>query len=313
MFRIVAHQFGPPEQVLAYEPVGKPVLEPSWVLVRMRASAINPSDLIPVAGAYRHRTSLPFVPGYDGVGIIMETGSSVDPVMVGRRVLPLGSAGNWQGWKALPADWCVRVPDDLSDEQAVVAYVNPLTARLMVKSLAPQPGDRIGITAAASAIGRMLVRMLAVAGARPVAIVRSQSSSRAALQDEPVDEVIQEGAPLPTLTAGLDSVGGQPGARLAAAIQPGGLLLHYGLLSGQPLKGALLVAAKANIRLFRLRDWVHAAPRAALHAAMAETFVEIRAGSATTFIAACYPMAAFQEAIAHNAQSDRRGKVILHP
>jgi hypothetical protein len=50
----------------------------------------------------------------------------------------------------------------------------------------------------------------------------------------------------------------------------------YGLLSGQPLKDALLVAAKANIRLFRLRDWVHAAPRAELHAVMAETFVKIR-------------------------------------
>jgi hypothetical protein len=45
---------------------------------------------------------------------------------------------------------------------------------------------------------------------------------------------------------------------------------------------------------------------------MAETFVEIRAGRATCPIAACCPLAAFQEAIAHNTRSDRRGKVILH-
>ncbi|WP_432803919.1 alcohol dehydrogenase catalytic domain-containing protein [Aureimonas altamirensis] len=107
MFRVVAHEFGSPEDSLIYEPAVRPVPRRGNVLVRMRASAINPSDLIPVTGAYRHRTTLPFVPGYDGFGIVAEIGPGVDASWIGRRVLPLGSAGNWSTWKMLPADWCV--------------------------------------------------------------------------------------------------------------------------------------------------------------------------------------------------------------
>jgi NADPH:quinone reductase-like Zn-dependent oxidoreductase len=311
MFRIAAHQFGPPEQVLVYESAEEPLLLPGCVLVRMRASVINPSDLIPVTGAYQHSTTSPFVPGYDGVGIIVETCGNVDPMMVGRRVLPLGSAGNWQDWKVAPADWCVPVPDDLTDEQAAMAYVNPLTARLMVKAIGAKPGDQVGITAAASAIGRILIRLLAAAGALPVAIVRSHSS-RAALGSEPAADVVYEGARLPPLTAGLDAVGGLPGAHLAAAIRPGGLFLHYGLLSGRPLTSTLLAATKTKVRLFRLRDWVHATSRSTLQSVMAETFAHIRAGPAASSIAGEYPLAEIARAIAHDTRGDRRGKIILH-
>lgn len=311
MFRVIAHAFGQPEQALAYGPGERPDLDAGSVLVRMRASPINPSDLISVTGAYRHRTPLPFVPGFDGVGIVAEVGGDVDPAMSGKRVLPLGSAGNWQTWKAVPASWCVTVPDDFSDDQAATAYINPLTARLLMDALAPAPGARIGITAGASAIGRMLIRLLAAAGAQPIALVRSEASWDA-LRDEPA-MVVFNGQALPELAGGLDAVGGPVGGRLAAAIRPGGLLLHYGLLSGQPLAGPVLAAARARIGLFRLRDWVHAAPREQLQAAMAETFAAIRTGHLASDIAAHYPLAAFRDALAHDARAGRRGKIILQP
>ncbi|WP_244644585.1 zinc-dependent alcohol dehydrogenase family protein [Azorhizobium oxalatiphilum] len=294
-----------------YAPAPRPAPGQGDVLVRMRASTINPSDLIPVTGAYRHRTPLPFVPGYDGVGVVDETGPGVDPALRGRRVLPLGSAGNWATWKVLPAASCVDVPDDITDEQAALAYINPLTARLMVQALSPVPGDRIGITAAASGIGRMLIRLLDAAGASPIAIVRS-TQARLSLRGEPA-EVIEEGAPLPPLAAGLDAVGGLAGARLSAAIRPGGLLLHYGLLSGQPLPPALPGHARASVKLFRLRDWVQAASPADLRAAMSETFADIRSGLCASRVEADYPLAAFRDALRHNARPDRDGKILLRP
>ncbi|WP_443026545.1 alcohol dehydrogenase catalytic domain-containing protein [Sphingomonas sp. IC-56] len=161
MFRIAAHSFGAPDQALSLETADRPLVDRGQVLVRMRASPINPSDLIPVTGAYRHRTALPFIPGFEGVGVVADVGEGINPVLIGRRVLPLGTAGCWQSWKTLPADWCVTVPEDLDDDEAATAYINPLTALLMVRKLAPKRGDRIGVTAAGSAIGRMLIRMLA--------------------------------------------------------------------------------------------------------------------------------------------------------
>lgn len=68
----------------------------------------------------------------------------------------------------------------------------------------------------------------------------------------------------------------------------------------------------AKVRLFRLRDCVHAAARATLHAAMADTFAEIRVGRTASAIAARYSLAAFREAFAHDASAGRRGKILLN-
>jgi len=282
-----------------------PAPSPGGVLVRMRLSPVNPSDLIPVTGAYRNRTELPFTPGFEGVGVVTEAGEGVDRAMIGRRVLPLGSAGCWQACKVAAADWCVEVPGDITDEEAAGAYINPLTALLMVRALAPKPGDAVGITAAASAIGRMLVRMVAAAGAHPVAIVRS-TRAHEALRDEPA-EILMECVSLPPLSAGLDAVGGPSGALLAQAVQPGGRLFHYGLLSGRPLPHP----GHVELTLFRLRDLVHAMPRAEFQALMRQVFAEIRSGRAASGIEARYPLPAFQDALAHNARAGRRGKILL--
>ena len=271
----------------------------------MRASPINPSDLIPVTGAYSHRTSLPFTPGFEGVGEIVEVGEGVDPLWIGRRVLPVGAAGNWQGWKLSTPDWCVEVPDDIGDDQAALAYINPMTALAMVRILNPRPGDVVAVTAAASAIGRMLLRMLAATGARPIAIVRSRAAL-VALDGEPAS-VVLDGSALPRLDGMLDAVGGAAAEQVAEAIKPGAPLIHYGLLSGQPLTRV----GAADLKLFRLRDWVHSVPRANLHAAMKAAFAEIRTGRAASVVAARYPLTAFREALAHDARGGRQGKIIL--
>lgn len=312
MIRIVAHRFGRPEEVLASEACPCPLPEPHGAVVRMLASPINPSDLVTLAGAYAHRTPLPFIPGFEGVGLVEAVGSAVTGLRPGQRVLPLGSAGGWQGFKALPADWCVPVPDDLTDDQAATAYINPLTARLMLRAMAPAPGMLVAVNAAASAIGRMLLRMLHAAGARPLAIIRS-AAARSMLEDEPAAAILAEDAPLPPLDGGFDAVGGPGGAAMAAAIRPGGLFLHYGLLSGVPLPADLAQRVTARVGPFWLRGWVHAARRPELRQAMAAVFDDLRSGLASTAVAARYPLRAIQAALAHDARRNRGGKILLLP
>ncbi|MBK1867023.1 zinc-dependent alcohol dehydrogenase family protein [Taklimakanibacter albus] len=307
MLRIVAHGFGAPADVLVCEPAPRVEPEPSGVVVRMRASAINPSDLVSVSGAYSFRIPLPFVPGFEGVGVIDAIDAEVSGLRMGQRVLPLGSAGGWQSFKALPAEWCIPVPDDLSDEQAATAYVNPLTARLILRTLAPSPGMLVAVNAANSAIGRILLRLLDAMNIRSLAIVRSKQAM-ALLADEPICNVILAGEPLPPLDGGFDAIGGDDGAAMAQAIRSGGALMHYGLLSGRPLPPGL-----RSVKPFWLRNWVHAASRAELRAAMAEVFDDIRSGLAATTIEACYPLSAYRVALAHNAQASRCGKILFKP
>ncbi|MFI1292737.1 alcohol dehydrogenase catalytic domain-containing protein [Streptomyces sp. NPDC020792] len=119
----------------------------------MVASTVNPSDEITVSGAYGSRTSFPMVPGFEGVGVIDAAGPGVPAAAVGRRVLPLGSAGAWQQYKRLDYSWCVPVPDDLPDEVACFAYINPLTAVMTVERFC-RPGMRnVVVTAATSPAG----------------------------------------------------------------------------------------------------------------------------------------------------------------
>jgi NADPH:quinone reductase-like Zn-dependent oxidoreductase len=308
MLRIVVHHFGPPAEVLVCEPAMRAEPEPSGVVVRMRASAINPSDLVSVSGAYSFRIPLPFVPGFEGVGVIDAIGAEVSGLHMGQRVLPLGSAGGWQSFKALPAEWCIPVPDDLSDEQAATAYVNPLTARLTLRTLAPTPGMLVAVNAANSAIGRILLRMLDAMSIRSLAIVRSKQAM-ALLANEPVSDVILTGERLPSLDGGFDAIGGNDGAAMGQAIRSGGTLLHYGLLSGKPLPLGLGSVFKP----FWLRNWVHAASRAELRAAIAGVFDDIRSGLAATTIEACYRPSEYRAALTHNAQANRRGKILFTP
>ena len=68
-------------------------------LIYLLLLLINPSDLVAISGAYRSRATLPFVPGFEGVGIVESVGPGVQQSLLGHRVLPLGSSGAWQDVK----------------------------------------------------------------------------------------------------------------------------------------------------------------------------------------------------------------------
>lgn len=324
--RSVVREFGPAADVVGTETYAPAPPGPGQVAVRMRLASINPSDLVTVSGAYASRTTLPFVPGFEGVGVIENTGPGVADLTAGQRVLPLGSAGAWQQTKVTDGSWCFPVPPDLTDRQAATAYINPLTALLMIRHHVEAPGARtVVVNAAASAIGRTLIRMLNRAGIRPIALVRQPHSlpllsgtdltAAVCTADRPAGEALRE------LTSGrgadvaLDAVGGTEGAELGRALAPGGTLVHYGLLSGRPLPWEL-AAERRNVRivLFRLRDWVHTAQAenpARLSDALTEVFGLVRDGTAASEVAEVHPLSAVRQALRSDAAPGRRGKVLL--
>ena len=328
MFRNIVRNFGPAVDVVDGEEYRPPVPGPAQVSVRMSLASINPSDLITISGAYASRTPLPFVPGFEGVGVVESVGADVPDLSVGQRVLPLGSTGAWQDVKVTDGRWCFPVRPELTDEQAATAYINPLTALLMVRRYAPSGAAPVAVNAAASAIGRMIIQLLNDAGQRPIALVRNPRS-RALLADVELAAVVctTEIRPHADLRATLleitggeglatawDAVGGAEGADLYRALSPGGTLVHYGLLSGRPLP-PLLSAERADARLvmFRLRDWVHTAARSALADALADVYQRVLDGTAASTVAAVYPLTQVRDALRLHAAPDRRGKVLLRP
>ena len=145
--------FGTPEAVLRMERHALSPLLPGKLRVRMLAAPINPSDLIPMTGAYRHRVVPPLVAGYEGVGRVIAAPDFPD--WVGRRVLPLRASGTWQTVLDCTPDWLVPVPDEIDDVTAARAYINPLAALLMLQRF-PVAGRRIVLSAARSGCARLL-------------------------------------------------------------------------------------------------------------------------------------------------------------
>ena len=79
-------EFGGPE-VLKLAEVEEPTPKENQVKVKLYATGLNPSDSYTISGTYAfNRPELPYIPGYDGAGVIEEIGSSVEKVKVGDRV-----------------------------------------------------------------------------------------------------------------------------------------------------------------------------------------------------------------------------------
>ncbi|WP_439945713.1 zinc-dependent alcohol dehydrogenase family protein [Streptomyces sp. BBFR109] len=291
------------------------------VVVRMLASTVNPSDEVTVSGAYGSRTSFPMVPGFEGVGVIDAAGPGVPHGAVGRRVLPLGSAGNWQQYKRLGHRWCVPVPDDLPDEIACFAYVNPLTATLMVERFC-RPGVRSAVvTAATSAIGGHLAELLADRGVAPVGIVRG-TAGRTVADPSLWRAVIRTGDPgwrerlraavgPRGIDVAFDCVGGGVGGDVFSLTAGGGVFVHYGLLSGTPLPAECFTGrGGARVELFRLRDIVHRDRGQHLSELFAPVFDDLRRGRLRTAVGIRVGLSELARRL-KEPEAGRTGKILI--
>ena len=256
MLAAIAEAPGPIDTIVISDVPEPGDLRAGEVVVRMLVSTFNPSDVVTVSGAYASRTAFPLVPGFEGVGIIDRVGPGVPTSALGQRVLPIGSPGAWQEYKRIDHSWCIPVPDDIPTDVACFAYINPLTASLMVERFCHGVRSAL-VDAATTTIAGHLKTLLEQRGVETVMVGRTWGTVG-------VDKQFD---------VAFDCVGGEMGRRVAKAVKPDGLVVHYGLLSGEPLG-----ETGRRVEMFRLRDVVHACPRSELPKLFADVFSQLRAG-----------------------------------
>lgn len=264
---IVFHKFGMPEDVLKVEQRGVTAPGQGEVLVRMTARPINPSDLIPIRGAYSHRISLPCIPGYEGVGIVEDVGQDVAQELIGKRVLPLRGEGTWQQFVKAPASWAVAIPDAVTDDEAAQLYINPVTAWLICRDiLGLKPDAVLVVNACGSALGRIFAQLCKVAGVRLIAVTRNDHHTKELLELGAASVINTASTELKLAVmeltgglgadAGVDMIGGLPGTELASCVHGDGSYVTLGLLSGVPLDWAeIRRSTTAAATMFHLRHW----------------------------------------------------------
>ncbi|MGG4442172.1 zinc-dependent alcohol dehydrogenase family protein [Brevibacillus fortis] len=260
-------QFGEPHEVLKIEQRLIEPLKQDEILVKMNARPINPSDLIPIRGAYKHRINLPAIPGYEGVGTVIDTGHFAPSSLIGKRVLPLRGEGTWQEYVKTPAELAIEVPDSIQDDTASRLYINPITAWVICnETLQLSPHQVLLVNAANSAIGRLFIQLSALFGFRVIAIVRNAryteklmqlgawhviDSSRVSIYDAIMSVTNGHGA-----HASIDSIGGPDGLELAKSTRAGGIFLSLGLLSGVQVDWSIISKELGVLpQLFLLRHW----------------------------------------------------------
>jgi NADPH:quinone reductase-like Zn-dependent oxidoreductase len=326
MKAIVFERFGDPAEVLQVRELPLPEPGRGQVRVRMLASPINPSDLLAVRGQYGRRPPLPATPGFEGVGIVEAAGGGVlGRWRLGRRVAVLNAqGGNWQEHVVVPALQVVPVPSRISDEQAAAFFVNPASAFIMTRWVLKVPrGAWLLQTAAASALGRMIIRLGRHYGFRTLNVVRRPQQAQELLQagaDAVIctdDESIEERVRALTGGAGvlfaLDAVGGATGSAVAQCLAPRGKLLVYGTLAEEPLTvhPRVLIVGQKRIEGFWLSEWVRQQRSWTMLRLFRRLGKLLAMGLLTTDIGATFTLDDIRTAVEQAASPGRHGKVLL--
>ncbi|QBF29649.1 zinc-dependent alcohol dehydrogenase family protein [Thalassococcus sp. S3] len=235
---LIYDRFGPPLDTLRLCRSQMLDRKEADIRVRMRFAPINPSDLIPITGAYRHRIQLPQIAGYEGVGEVVEAPESHDD-LIGRRVLPLKGSGTWQHYVDCDPAWAVPVPNEVPDDLAARAYINPMAARLMLKTW-PVEGKSVLLTAGSSDCAGLLLTWAIGAGASDVTAVyrsplRSQALQRKGAEPVAMDDSTSIIARARKADVVFDAVGGALGTSILEAMREGADFVSYGLLSNRPV------------------------------------------------------------------------------
>lgn len=262
MKAVLLEEYGGPEK-LRYTDTDLPSYGDNEVLVRVRATSVNPIDYKIRSGDLRHRMSIdfPVILGRDLVGEVEAWGRSVIGFPKGMRVMALAN-GTYAEYTTAKADVLAPIPDALSFEQAAALPLVVTTgAQLIERAVKPKPGETVLVTGALGGVGRSAVHVALKHGAKVLAGVRRSEMGDArklAVADILAIDDEKEIEKLFDLDAIADTIDGPTIERLLKAIRSGGTL---GSVLGEPagaknrdIHVTAIMAQPDASRLYELAD-----------------------------------------------------------
>jgi NADPH2:quinone reductase len=327
MRAIQVRRFGGPE-VLEPVVLTDPMPHPGELLVEVSGAGVNFADTHQAENTYLSGTDLPFVPGSEVVGHV------VDPGGFRRRVCGFVSRGGGYAEKALVAEsLAFDVPDDVSDTAALSLLVQGLTAFHLVRTCGRvQPGESVVVHAAAGGVGNLAVQLAKAAGAgRVIATASTQDKLDAAtalgadvgvlldtdLTAHDVTHRLVDGNGGKKVDVVFEMVGGPTFDGSLDALARFGRLVTYGMASRVPptnLSPSRLMVGSHSIIGFWLVDCM--APdraRSMVVEPLQELVASVQSGALRPIVGPIYPLSHARQA--HEDLRARRtsGKVVLAP
>lgn len=192
------HELGEPELVMRLADVELPIPAAGMVRLRVRAAALNFSDVLLCRGRYQPMPSLPFTPGVEVCGVVDALGDDVDGLVPGDRVVGLTALphGGLAEFAVVPANAVLTAPRSFSDEAAAVftiAYQTAWFALHRRTGLAAE--ETLLVHAGAGGVGSAAIQLGKAIGARVIAVAGGAAKAAACRRlgaDHVIDRTSQD-------------------------------------------------------------------------------------------------------------------------
>ena len=323
MRAIRIHQPGGPE-VMRLEEVELPPPGKGEVRLRQRAIGVNYMDVYQRTGFYA-QASLPFTPGGEGAGDVVEVGPEVTGLKPGDRVVYSGATGGYADERNIEARLLFKLPKSISYETAAAMMLKGLTAQYLLRqTYRVKEGDTILVHAAAGGVGLILCQWGKALGATVIGCVGSAEKAALAKKAGAKHTILYRDEDFPKrvdeITKGAkchvvyDGVGKATFPASLDCLRPFGVFVSFGSASGGIEAFNIgLLAQKGSLFATRPTLFTFMADRARAEKMARELFRVVERGDVKIQIGGKWPLAQAADAHAALEKRETTGSLILLP
>jgi NADPH:quinone reductase-like Zn-dependent oxidoreductase len=239
---------------------------PGEARIKVLAAGTGFTDTMIRRGRYPDfKGPLPFVPGYEIVGLVEKTGHGVTAPREGELVADLCVVGGYAQYAIRPAGKLVSVPDGVDPAEAACIPLAYLTAfQMLTRCVGLKRGATILVIGASGTVGTALLdlarqlgfRAIGTCSAANMPVVEKYGATPIDYRDgdfvTTVRRLPQGSADGSGVDAAFDAIGGAHFGRSFACLRRGGLLVGYGSQIMAIGREGLLAA---GLGLLRLKLW----------------------------------------------------------
>lgn len=322
MKAIVCRHWGAPSDLVVDE-LPPPPLSRDGVRIAVQAAGVNFADTLIIKGGYQVKPPLPFTPGFEVAGEVLEYGPAVTGFRPGDPVLAVMSHGGFAEQVVAPAANVYPLPADVDAVIAAGFIVAYGTSHLGLKHRAGlRAGETLVVHGAAGGVGLTAVEVgrnlgatvIATAGGADKLAVAADHGAHHGIDYKRED--IRERVKALTDGRGADviydPVGGSVFDASLRAIAPGGRILAVGFASGTvpQIPANILLVKNVTVIGYSWGPFRTLAPEV-MDASVAELLEWLAAGRIRPHVSRTYPLEAAAEALQALLERRSTGKVVL--
>ncbi|MGA2894919.1 MAG: quinone oxidoreductase [Xanthobacteraceae bacterium] len=295
------HKVGGPE-VLTYEEVEVAAPGPGQIRVKQHACGVNFIDTYFRMGMYPSPVGMPFIAGNEAAGEVVAIGPGVTDFKVGDRVAYVVALGCYAAERLVAADRAVKLPANISYEQAAAMMLKGMTAEYLVRrTFKVEKGMNVLMHAAAGGVGLILCQWANYLGANVIGTVGSKDKAALAKANGCHHTILYRDedfvARVKEITGGklcdvvYDGIGKTTFPASLDCIRPLGMFVSFGSASGQiDAFNINILQAKGSLFATRPTLNTYAAKRADLVAIADGLFDVVGKGAVKIAISQKYPL-----------------------